>query len=214
MSKPLMYDLYCKAGGATKGYQNAGFRVIGVDIEPQPNYIGDGFIQMDALEFLRRYLAGEYEKAHAFHASPPCQKYTKMQHIHKNGNSHPDLIDPTRRALDTIGVPWVIENVEESPLRVDLMLCGTMFGIPFPKHRWFETNFPISTLLPPCNHYKAYDPFHGGEDARGEREKVSKLFRIDWFMTREEVRNAIPPAYTEFIGHQLMQVLEASCTPL
>lgn len=195
MSKPKLLDLFCGAGGASMGYYRAGFDIVGVDIEPQKNYLFE-FHQADALEYLQEH----YQEFDAIHASPPCQAYTIMQHIHKNNAAHPDLVEPTRQALIKTGKPWVIENVEGAPLRVDLVLCGTQFGINFPKHRWFEMNFIINELLPPCNHYKVYDCFHGGEQARGEREKLSQLYGIDWFMTRQEIRNCIPPAYTEWIG--------------
>jgi DNA (cytosine-5)-methyltransferase 1 len=199
---PRILDLYCCAGAGADGYRRAGFDVVGVDIVPQKNYPFE-FHQADALEYLAEHGA-EFD---AIHASPPCQAYTAMQHIHKNSAAHPDLIAPTRELLIKTGKPYVIENVVGAPMRVDFMLCGTMFGIPFPKHRWFEINWSLHTLLPPCNHYKVYDCFHGGEDARGEREKLSTMYGIDWFMTRQEIRNAIPPAYTKFIGEHLLQVL-------
>jgi DNA (cytosine-5)-methyltransferase 1 len=199
-----LLDLFCCAGGAGMGYHRAGFEVVGIDNKPQPHYPFE-FHLADALEYLQEY----YQEFDAIHASPPCQAYTIMQHIHKNNAAHPDLVEPTRQALIKTGKPWVIENVEGAPLRVDLVLCGTQFGINFPKHRWFEMNFIINELLPPCNHYKVYDCFHGGEQARGEREKLSQLYGIDWFMTRQEIRNCIPPAYTEWIGKHLMEYLNA-----
>jgi DNA (cytosine-5)-methyltransferase 1 len=196
---PRLLDIYCGAGGTSMGYHRAGFEVVGVDIKPQKHYPFE-FHQADALEYLQEH----GHKFDAIHASPPCQAYTIMQNIHKNNSSHPDLVEPTRNALIKSGKTYVIENVVGAPLRVDLMLCGTMFGINFPKHRIFELSFQISELLPPCNHNDVYDCFHGGEDARGEREKLSKIFGIDWFMTRQEIRNCIPPAYTEWIGKRIM----------
>lgn len=203
-----LLDLFCGAGGAGMGYHRAGFEVVGVDINQQPHYPFE-FHQADALEYLPEH-GHEYD---AIHASPPCQAYTIMQHIHKNNSAHPDLVEPTRVALNNSGKPWVIENVVGAPLRVDLLLCGTMFGIRVPKHRIFEMNFQINALLPPCNHTNVYDCFHGGEEARNEREKLCKLFEIDWFVTRQEVRNAIPPAYTEYIGNYLMQHIKAANDP-
>jgi len=202
MNKPKLLDLFCGAGGASMGYYRAGFDIVGVDIKPQKNYPFQ-FHQADAIEYLQEH----WQEFDAIHASPPCQAYTIMQHIHKNNAAHPDLVEPTRQALIKTGKPWVIENVEGAPLRVDLVLCGTQFGINFPKHRWFEMNFIINELLPPCNHYKVYDCFHGGEQARGEREKLSQLYGIDWFMTRQEIRNCIPPAYTEWIGKIIMGMI-------
>ena len=141
MDKPLMYDLFCGGGGAAKGYMDAGFRVVGVDIKPQPRYCGDGFIQMDALEFLERYLAGEFERAQAFHASPPCQGYSIMRNLPwLRGKDYPLLIDPTRELLNSTGLPWVIENVMGAHLDAG-WLCGTMFGLPFYRHRYFEANW-------------------------------------------------------------------------
>lgn len=195
-----LLDLFCGAGGAGMGYHRAGFDVVGVDNKPMPNYPFT-FIQGDALE----YLAANGHEFDAIHASPPCPRFSQLTRLRGKQSNHPDLIDKTRQLLIANGKSWIIENVEGAPIRVDLMLCGTMFGINFPKHRHFELSFPINALLPPCNHVNSYDPFHGGEDSRGEREKLSKLYGIDWFMTRQEVRNAIPPAYTEYIGGYLRE---------
>ena len=181
------------------GYYRAGFEVVGVDIKPQPHYPFE-FHQADALTY-------PLEGFDAYHASPPCQKFSRMQNIHKNRNIHPDLIEPTRKRLEKINKPYVIENVVGAPLRVDLLLCGTMFGLRVPKHRVFESNIPILPFTMMCNHEKVYDPYHGGEAARGEKEKYSAVMEIDWFMTRPEVREAIPPAYTEYIGKYLIQEL-------
>jgi len=199
--RPRLLDLFCGAGGAAMGYHRAGFEVVGVDIDLQPNYPFE-FHQADALEYLE-------EHGHEFdviHASPPCPRFSQLTRLRGTPKTHPDLIDPVRRLLIKGDAVWVIENVEGAPLRIDLMLCGTMFGIAFPKHRIFEMSFQVNKLLSPCNHNNVYDPFHGGEQARCEREKLCKLFGIDWFMTRQEVRNAIPPAYTEFIGRAIMEV--------
>jgi DNA (cytosine-5)-methyltransferase 1 len=198
MSKPRLLDLFCGAGGATKGYQRAGFYVVGVDIKPQPHYCGDEFYQADALTF-------PLKDFDSYHASPPCQRYSRMQNIHHNYNKHPDLIVPTRNRLLNTEKPFVIENVINAPIRIDLMLCGTMFGLRIPKHRIFESNIPMPILTMMCNHIDVYDPFHGGEMARGERIKYSQVLGIDWFMTRQEVREAIPPAYTEYIGKYLIK---------
>lgn len=137
----------------------AGFRVIGVDKEPQKKYIGDGFMQMDALEFLRRYAAGEFERAVAIHTSPPCQKHSVLANLHK-GKVYVDMIPDTRELLKQIGLPYVIENVEgaRAELRNPAMLCGTMFmlrtscGAELRRHRLFETNWEVG-LLPECQHY-------------------------------------------------------------
>uniref|UniRef100_A0A6M3LFT1 Putative methyltransferase n=1 Tax=viral metagenome TaxID=1070528 RepID=A0A6M3LFT1_9ZZZZ len=184
------------------GYYLAGFRVVGIDIHPQPRYPFE-FHQADAMTYP---LAG----FDVIHASPPCQRYSSMQHIHKNKHKHPDLIDKTRKRLTNNSKPFIIENVVGAPLRPDLLLCGTMFNLRIAKHRIFESNVSIFNLLPPCNHIDLYDPYHGGEMARGEREKLSKVIGIDWFTTRPEVREAIPPAYTEFIGKQIIKAIKTS----
>ncbi len=197
--KPKLLDLFCGAGGASMGYYRAGFEVEGVDNKPQPHYPFK-FYQADALGF-------PLEGYDAYHASPPCQKFSMMTRIHKNSHKHPDLISPIRERLIQIGKPCVIENVIGAPIRPDLMLCGTMFGLKIPKHRIFEANVDMPILTMTCNHENVYDPYHGGEMARGEREKLSKVIGIDWFMTRPEVREAIPPAYTEYIGKYLIGAL-------
>src|SRR5215472_2155359 len=114
MTRPRLLDLFCGAGGATKGYQRAGFHVTGVDIEPQPRYCGDEFIQADALEVLAdlEFLAG----FDVIHASPPCQAYSRTQRFHNVRHDHPDLLPPTRARLIASGLPYVIENVEGAPL--------------------------------------------------------------------------------------------------
>lgn len=198
--RPSLIDLYCCAGGAARGYQRAGFYVVGVDIKEQPNYCGDEFYKADAVEFFR-----EYGRLFcAAHASPPCQHYSAIQHITKNKEKHPDLVAPTREALIESGLPFVIENVEGAPLRVDLMLCGSMFGLGMIRHRIFESNVTMPLLVPPCHHSNMYDPWHYGTD---QRVQMSKGMGIDWFMTRQEVREAIPPAFTECIGRQLVSHL-------
>jgi len=191
-------DLFCGAGGATKGYQRAGFYVVGVDIKPQPHYCGDEFHQADALTY-------SLDGFDVIHASPPCQHYSTMTHIHKNKNLHPDLIDKVRNLLQITGKIFVIENVIGSKLKTPIMLCGTSFGLRIAKHRLFEINPKLYFLMPPCQHENIYDPYHGGEEARGERTKLAEAIGIDFFMTRPEVREAIPPAYTEWIGKQLIK---------
>jgi len=193
-----LLDLFCGAGGAAMGYYRAGFEVIGVDVNPQPHYPFE-FHQANALEY-------PLDGFDVIHASPPCQKFSAMQHIHNNRHKHPDLIEPIRDRVAKF--PYVIENVPGAPIRRDLLLCGTMFGLNIARHRIFESNSLSFELLPPCNHVDLYDPWHGGEMARGEKEKLAKAMGIEHFMTRPEVREAIPPAYTEYIGKQLMKALK------
>lgn len=198
-------DLFCGAGGAAMGLHRAfpDAEIIGIDNKSQPHYPFK-FIKDNAMVYL------DFPNLFSFDfiwASPPCQHYSSMQHIHKNKEKHPDLIEPVRRKLMKWGVPYTIENVIGAPLLNPRMLCGTMFGLPIAKHRIFESNFPLDSLTPPCNHKNLYDCFHGGEMARGEKEKYAKAIGVDWFMTRPEVRQAIPPAYSEWIGNELKKAI-------
>ena len=195
MDKPKLLDLFCGAGGAAMGYHRAGFEVVGVDIKPQPNYHFE-FHQADVLTF-------PLEGYATYHASPPCQAYTMMQNIVKSVDKHPDLIALVRDRLVQTNKPYVIENVYKAPLNGHLMLCGTMFGLRIIRHRFFECPWFHLELLPPCNHSDVYDPWH--KDGVGQRVKLLDAMKIDWFMTRPEVREAIPPAYTEYIGKYLIK---------
>jgi DNA (cytosine-5)-methyltransferase 1 len=225
--KPRLLDLFCGAGGCTKGFQRAGFEVVGVDINPQPNYCGDDFVQMDALEFLRRLLKGERVAGYvlsdfvAIHASPPCQMYSRsMKHL---SAPQPMLIDPVRELLVATGLPWVIENVEGAPIprqndlfgAFGVMLCGTSFGLRVYRHRLFESSFPIHAGG--CDHRKlAMNPHNqAGRDLMYEefgRADPEKAWRremgVEW-MGRYEAREAIPPVFTEHIGTYLMAELTA-----
>lgn len=216
--KPRLLDLFCGAGGAAKGYQEAGFYVVGVDIAPQPNYCGDEFIQTEALHFLGCQIIKK-ETWSAIHASPPCQDYSRnMRHL---SAPQPRLIEPVRALLNKTGVPWVIENVEGAPLpsQDDLfgshgvVLCGTSFGMRVYRHRWFETSFPVVGLA--CDHrLRAMNPHNVAgrkqmyaEFGRGDPEKGwAREMGVEW-MGRYEAREAIPPAYTRFIGEQLRVAL-------
>src|SRR4051812_11070945 len=155
--KRVLLDLFCGAGGATRGYQEAGFFVVGVDLEPQPYYCGDAFVQMDALECLRLLLAGgaiggeqllspatfTLSDLAATHASPPCQAYTDLQK--QNKRSYPDLIAPIRELLIATRRPYVIENVEGAPLVNPALVCGVPIdGLRVIRHRLFEANFPLT----------------------------------------------------------------------
>ena len=211
--KPRLLDLYCCAGGAAMGYHRAGFEVVGVDNKPQPHYPFE-FHQADALTY-------PLKGFDAYHASPPCQGY-----IQRNKNldtKWPKLIEPTRERLK--GYMYVIENVEGSPLINPLTLCGTMFGLPLRRHRLFESNPQIYFPPTQCNHWGtvAHGQFaavyaRGGKGPRhgaGIREAGpvagaptwEDAMVIDW-MTVKELSQAIPPAYTEYIGKELMKVLK------
>lgn len=199
MKKPRLLDLFCCAGGAGKGYFDAGFDVVGIDINPQPRYPFE-FHQSDALEYLKNH----WMDFDVIHASPPCQFYSQIQHIVKSKHKWPELIEPTRAALIETNKPFVIENVQGAPLRIDLFLCGSFFNIGMIRHRIFESNVCLEKIDKPCNHKNMYDPWHYGTNQRVE---MSKGMGINWDMKREEVREAIPPAFTEYIGLQIINSL-------
>lgn len=201
------------------GYHRAGFDVVGVDIRPQPNYPFE-FQQADALEYILELAGCANGLYDAIHASPPCQRYSRlMTTMPQRRGEHPDLVEPTRTLLRKAGLPYVIENVHGAPLeRGAVMLCGAMFWLRTYRHRWFET----SHLMMRPEH-----PKHVIKSDAGLRRKEYFLaggfisvvgnvgsycgpaaMGIDW-MTGEELSQAIPPAYTEFIGRQLLQVVSS-----
>jgi DNA (cytosine-5)-methyltransferase 1 len=197
-------DLFCCQGGASMGYHLAGFEVVGVDLAPQPRY-PFSFVQADALAFVREHGA-EFD---FIHASPPCQRYTLAQRIQHR--EHPDLIAPTRAALQATGRPWVIENVEDAApeLREPVTLCAAAFGMRTYRHRLFETGGGF-TFTPPrhkrhtapltkmgrpraAGHFAHYvGNFSGVQEARDDMQ-------VPW-MNRDGIRECLPPAYTEHIG--------------
>ncbi|HXC42398.1 MAG TPA: DNA cytosine methyltransferase [Candidatus Dormibacteraeota bacterium] len=153
MSKPRLLDLFCCAGGASVGYDRAGFKVVGVDIAPQPNYPFE-FIQADAMSLDSKFLAS----FDAIHASPPCQSYSDLAKRNGNGHKWPRLIEPVRRILIRSGLPYVIENVDGSPLLHPVVLCGTMFPkLRVLRHRLFEANFVM--LAPPHHRHPKVHTF-------------------------------------------------------
>lgn len=210
--KPRLLDLFCGAGGAAMGYSRAGFDVVGADIRPQPRYPFE-FYEADAL-----IVAGDISYVHQFdavHASPPCQDYSKaLRHL---AAPAPRLIDETRALLEETGLPWVIENVEGAPLprqdtldgRYGIELCGTMFGLRIEHHRLFESNVPLMGRA--CRHVgPAMNPHNKESRARhGWNEPDWALEKgITWTKHKREYRDAVPPVFTELIGHQLLQHLE------
>lgn len=211
--RPRLLDLFCKAGGASMGYHLAGFDVVGVDIEPQPRYPFQ-FIQMDAL-------SADLTGFDAVAASPPCQAHVSLRWMH-NSKEHVDLIPATRAKLRASGLPYVMENVPGAPLLRPLVLCGSMFGLgtetaELRRHRHFETNVPI-LLTPPCQHglKTRVIGVYGGHGRDRRRTLNTQDFSvedrraamgIDW-MTGAELSQAIPPAYTQFIGAQLLAHLQ------
>jgi DNA (cytosine-5)-methyltransferase 1 len=211
--RPRLLDLFCGAGGASLGYHDAGFEVVGVDIKPQPNYPFE-FIQAEALDTLGRFMRTSRllhsARFDAIHASPPCQAYSSMTKCRPGLSlEYPDLIGPTRHLLEQSGLPWVIENVPYAPMRADVTLCGQMFGLPLYRHRLFEANFPIvqpdhpEHLIPAskAGHWKPGTII----SVSGHVAPISvarMAMGIDW-MNRDELSEAIPPAYTEFVGQQM-----------
>ncbi|WZB38281.1 DNA methyltransferase [Mycobacterium phage StrongArm] len=214
-----MLDLFCGAGGAGRGYQDAGFYVVGVDINPQPNYAGDEFHQDDALEFLDLH-GDEFD---VIHASPPCQSQTaltKGTNKRTHGDAYPNLIPQTRRMLARFDVPTVIENVQGSEVRRDLVLCGEMFGLGVIRHRYFElgrvgipqpAHVPHRGRVAGYRHGKWYDgPYfavYGDGGGKGTVAQWQQAMGMDWTDVRKEIAEAIPPAYTRFIGEHLMDHL-------
>ncbi len=201
--RPLLLDLFCGAGGAAMGYHEAGFDVIGVDIKPQPHYPFE-FILADALTFP---LGG----FHALHASPPCQAYSTTRTLHDA--EYPMLIPEVRSRFEDTGLPYIIENVVGAPLHNPIRLCGSSFDLPIWRHRLFESDMPLMAL--PCAHPWSPEPLDvtgtGGPGGRHRKPKGLEEARIamgiDW-MARSELSEAIPPAYTRFIGEQLLEHLE------
>lgn len=198
-------DLFCGAGGAAMGMHRAGFEVEGWDINPQPHYPFK-FHLGDALE-------ADLSGFDFVWASPPCQAYTAMQHIRKNGHKHKDLVDQTREKLIASSLPWIIENVKGSPLRTGIMLCGTMFGLRIIKHRYFESNLPLALHLTACDHRGVFDPWHGkGRTVKEMREaQGTPWIPAGGGASRKigrsgDVNNAIPPAYAEFLCKQVLQL--------
>jgi DNA (cytosine-5)-methyltransferase 1 len=186
----------------------AGFRVVGVDIKPQPRYVGDAFVQADALDYIATY-GHLYD---AIHASPPCQGYSKARNL--QGNEHPLWIGWTRQELQATGKPYVIENVQGAPLLNPVLLVGSMFGLRTMRPRLFECSFPVPfELAPPAaaRHAKMGRAPKEGEYVHvvGHMSNVPycrEAMGIDW-MVQGELAEAIPPVYTEWIGRHLMQHL-------
>ena len=213
-----LLDLFCCAGGAGKGYSQAGFEVVGVDIDPQPNYPFT-FIQADALTLDPEFIAS----FDAVHASPPCQSYSDLAKRNGNANEWPRLIEPVRNLLIQSGLPYIIENVEGAPLIEPVVLCGTMFpGLRVLRHRLFEANFSIIT--PPHGKHPKVHTFDKRKSHYGKTNEwvdfvqvtgggnctvaaAREAMGIDW-MSKNEINEAIPPAYTRLIGEQLLQLLQ------
>lgn len=213
---PRALDLFCGAGGASMGLHRAGFDVTGIDIKKQPRY-PFRFIQADALK-----PPVNLSRFDLIWASPPCQAHVSLRWMH-NAKRHEDLIAPTRDMLAATGVPFVIENVMDAPLRHEMVLCGTMFDLgsgdaELWRHRKFETSWRMPMFsVPACRHYRRSRVIgvYGGH-GRDRRRNVNakdypvamrrEAMGIDW-MTDAELSQSIPPAYSEYIGHWAMRSL-------
>lgn len=209
-----MLDAYCCQGGASMGYYLAGFNVVGLDRDDQPHYPFP-FIQGDAIEYIRAH-GNEYD---LLGGSPPCQRYTRSQRI--MGREHPDLIAPTREAMESTGRPWIIENVEGAPLLDTVLLCGAMFRMRTYRHRLFESSLPLGSRLHPRHlapMAKMGRPVRDGEFMHIVGNFVGvdlarEIMAMPW-ATRDGLREAIPPAYTQFLGEQAAALILADRAPV
>ena len=203
-----LLDLFCGAGGCSKGYHDAGFDVVGVDINPQPRYPFE-FVQADAMTY-------PLDGFDVIHASPPCQRYSRANRGLGNNSKYPDLLPKTRERLIDNGKPWIIENVEGAPMYFPFTLCGSMFGLRssagwLRRHRLFEMSWIV--LAPRCQHPKGVSVgVYGNGTNSWHKQKLGRnvtvdeqreAMGIDW-MTRKELSQAIPPAYTEWIGRRIL----------
>lgn len=201
--RPLLLDLFCGAGGSAVGYHRAGFDVVGVD-----HIHNNGYpffqIQADVVEFLDRYLFEEMPFA-AVHASPPCQKFTNLARgTNANSDTYEDMIPVTRAMLQVVNVPWVIENVVNAPLRTDVMLCGSMFGLGVRRHRIFELSGFEAEPPGVCDHTSSTVGVFGDFQSYNQSlEQAQEAMGVDW-MSAAEIVEAIPPAYTEWLGGQML----------
>lgn len=216
--RPRLLDLFCGAGGASVGYHRAGFDVVGVDIEPHPDYPFP-MIVMDAMDALTGGL--DLTPFVAVHASPPCPRYSTIT-PESSRAKHPDLIGPVRDALQSWGGVYVIENVAGAmrAMRNPAKVCGSSFGLAVRRHRLFESNVFVMTMN--CRHPEQGRPIgvygdHPQDDEyyrrpdgtrRGNKAKTIKQARealgIDWMTSWDDLTDAIPPAFTEHIGAQLL----------
>jgi DNA (cytosine-5)-methyltransferase 1 len=222
MARPVLLDLFCGGGGAAMGYHRAGFDVIGVDIVRQPDYPFP-FVLADALTY------GPLSAFDAIHASPPCKRYTTVGGADRRRprlfDPHPDCLGPMLARLELESVPWVVENVPGAPMPPGAVVyCGSSFGLDVRRHRLFASNRPL--VAPPCNHgwqtprftsldlhrhkggrmasvVGVYGHAHGDGDTLALRQRA---MGIDW-LANDRLTQAIPPAYTEHVGRQLLAAL-------
>lgn len=210
-----LLDLFCGAGGAGMGYHLAGFdEIVGVDIDPQPDYPFD-FVQADALD-----IWWAHENWDLIHASPPCQRFSSAT---LNPDDWPDLVDPVRQAIKATNTPYVLENVPGAPMRPDVTLCGSMFGLSVRRHRIFELDGWFVWNPPVCNHDRWNTPhgrpwtvtgdLHGTEQvyphsAKPSKHDAAEIMGMPWVTNTRGIVEAIPPAYTQFFGSQFIEHVE------
>jgi DNA (cytosine-5)-methyltransferase 1 len=212
-----LLDLFCGAGGAGRGYMDAGFDVTGIDIAPQPDYPGT-FIQGDALA----YLAAHGHEYDAIHASPPCQASSALTKGTNKGREYLNLIPATRALLALHNKPTVIETVQGSDLRRDLTICGEMFGLGVIRHRYFETSGFTALPLDHVKHRgKArgwrhgvyydgpYFQVYGSGGGKGTVAEWQDAMGMHHTSNRKSIAEAIPPAFARFVGGQIMTRLES-----
>lgn len=211
MSKPLLLDLFCGCGGAAVGYTAAGFDCIGVDIKPQPNYPYE-FHQISWEEGLSRFS----QIASVIHASPPCQAYSVTKSLHTI--KHPAILPVVIDALARSSKIFVVENVPGSRMPTYISLSGKMFGLPLIKKRFFHSNILLLSPSPPSRRHRSYGRnctaynFSGtfliAGHHYGSAKQWQAAMQIPYPCTKQELAQAIPPAYTRFIGLQLINALE------
>lgn len=212
-AKPRLLDLFCGAGGCAVGYSRAGFEVAcGVDKEPQPNYPYP-FVQADVFDLDEKWL----RSFDFIHASPPCQAYTPLK-ARQNGKEYPDLLKPTRELLQRVGRPYAIENVPAAPMAHQVTLCGCMFDLRVYRARRFETSILVwqpehKPHLRKTSTKKRRTDFAAGMNISVTGDVGSWVgeacMGIDW-MTGQELSQAIPPAYTAWLGAQLRWAIGAA----
>ena len=212
VSMPRLLDLFCGVGGASAGYARAGFEVTGIDIKHGKRYPYN-YIRGDVMALTPEYLAG----FDVIHASPPCQTYSITQHLRNaqgKTTSKLDLLEPVRELLIASGKPYIIENVKGAPLIDAVQLCGSAFNLAVRRHRLFESNLEIKGTG--CNHTSrpvgVYGSLNddipkGGKTAETVAQ-AREAMGINWALWGELVE-AIPPAYTHYIGQQVMEILNA-----
>jgi DNA (cytosine-5)-methyltransferase 1 len=211
MNRPRLLDLFCCAGGAAMGYHRAGFDVVGVDITPQKNYPFE-FHQADALEYAKQH----WTEFDAIHASPPCQDHSPLKsRAGEHGTGW--LLPATIELLSSLDRPFVIENVMGAKMPRDLVLCGEFFGLRTVRHRKFHIGgFTVEQPAHPRGHKartstkKRKTCWDAGLNISVTGDIGSTIgglaLGIDW-MNGNELSQAIPPYYTEYIGEQLLAQL-------